>query len=195
MADQLKQHRGLQFAAAYVGDVVDHQQAVAVELLQHCRQVIGRLGLLEQLYQRRGREEAAGLVLRSHRHRDRNRKVGLAHAAGAKQQQVFRLQQPGGLLRQALQLLPLTRVEVLVVKPVEPFLPREMGAAQQALLTGDLPLLQLQFTERVEELARAPALGLSLLGQRLPVAAKAREFQLFEQQRQGRFHRLRARNR
>ena len=28
------------------------------------------------------------------------------------------------------------------------------------------------------------ALGLSLLGQRLPVAAKAREFQLFEQQRQ-----------
>ena len=149
----------------------------------------------EQLYQRRGREEAAGLVLRSHRHRDRNRKVGLAHAAGAKQQQVFRLQQPGGLLRQALQLLPLTRVEVLVVKPVEPFLPREMGAAQQALLTGDLPLLQLQFTERVEELARAPALGLSLFGQRLPVAAKAREFQLFEQQRQGRFHRLRARNR
>lgn len=195
MADQLKQHRGLQFAAAHVGDVVDHQQAVAVQLLQNCRQVIGRLGLLQQLHKRRGREEAAGLVLRSHRHRDRNRQVGLAHAARAKQQQVFRLQQPGGLLRQALQLLPLTRVEMLVVKPVEPFLPREMGAAQQALLAGDLPLLQLQFTERVEELARAPALGLSLLGQRLPVAAKAREFQLFEQQRQGRFHRLRARNR
>jgi hypothetical protein len=115
--------------------------------------------------------------------------VGLAHAAGAKQQQVFRLQQPGGLPRQALQLLPLAGFEVLVVKTLEALLPGEMGSAQQALLAGDLPLLQLQFTEGVEELAGAPALGLGLLGQRLPVAAKARELELFEQQRQGCFHR------
>lgn len=79
--------------------------------------------------------------------------------------------------------------EVLVVKTIEALLPGEMGAAQQALLACDLALFQLQFTEGVEELARAPALGLSLLGQRLPVAAKARQFQLLEQQRQGRFHR------
>ncbi len=65
-----------------------------------------------------------------------------------------------------------------------------MGAAQQALLASDLPLFQLQFTQGVEELARAPALDLSLLGQRLPVAAEARQLELFEQQRQGRFHRL-----
>jgi hypothetical protein len=40
-------------------------------------------------------------------------------------------------------------------------------------------------------MARAPTLGLSLLGERLPVAARAGEFLLFEQQRQGRFYRLR----
>ena len=58
-----------------------------------------------------------------------------------------------------------------------------------ALAAGDLAVVDLLFTEGVEELARAPALGLSLLGERLPVAAKAGEFQLLEQQRQGRFHR------
>lgn len=189
VADQLKQHRGLQLAAPHVGDVVDHQQGIAIQLLQHRRQVVGRLGLLQQLHQRRGREEAAGLVLRRHRHGDRNGQVGLAHTAGAKQQQVFRLQQPGGLARQTLKLLPVAGFEVLVVKTVETLLPGEMGAAQQALLAGDLPLFQLLFAEGVEELARAPALGLSLLGQRLPVAAEARQLELFEQQRQCRFHR------
>jgi len=38
-----------------------------------------------------------------------------------------------------------------------------MGTTEQALLAGDLPLFQLLFTEGIEELARAPALGLSLL--------------------------------
>ena len=89
----------------------------------------------------------------------------------------------------------MTGFEVLVVKPIEPFLPGEMGAAQQALLAGDLPLFQLQFTEGVEELAWAPAVRLSLLGQRLPVAAEAGQLELLEQQRQGRFHRLCARQR
>jgi len=115
--------------------------------------------------------------------------VRLAHTTGAKQQQVFRLQQPGGLARQALELLPVAGFEVPVIKTVEPLLPGEMGAAQQPLLAGDLPLFQLQFTEGVEELAWTPAVGLSLLGQRLPVAAKARQLELFEQQRQRRFHR------
>jgi hypothetical protein len=115
--------------------------------------------------------------------------VGLAITAGAKQQQVFRLQQPGGLPRQALELLPVVEHAMLVIKTVEALLPWEMGAAQQALLAGDLPLLQLLFTEGVEELARTPALGFSLLGQRLPVAAKARQLELFQQQRQCRFHR------
>ena len=76
--------------------------------------------------------------------------MGLAHAAGAKQQQILRLQQPGGLPRQTLQLL---------------------------------------LTEGMEELAWASALDLSLLGLRLPAAAEARQLELFEQQRQGRFHR------
>lgn len=115
--------------------------------------------------------------------------MGLANTAGSKQQQVFCLQQPGGLPRQTLQLLPVTGLEVLVIKAIEPFVPGEMGAAQQALLAGDLPLFQLLFTEDVEELARAPALSLSLLGQRLPVAAEARQLELLEQQRQCRFHR------
>ncbi len=83
--------------------------------------------------------------------------MGLAHTAGAKQQQVFCLQQPGGLPRQALELLPVAGLEVLVVKTVETLLPGEMGAAEQALLAGDLPLFQLLLTEGVEELARAPA--------------------------------------
>ena len=115
--------------------------------------------------------------------------MGLAHTAGSKQQQVFRLQQPGGLPRQSLELLPVAGLEVLVVKAIETLLPGEMGTTEQALLAGDLPLFQLQFTEGVEELARAPALSLSLLGQRLPVAAEARQLELFQEQRQCRFHR------
>ena len=115
--------------------------------------------------------------------------MGLAHPTGSKQEQIFRLQQPGGLPRQALELLPVAGLEVLVVKAIETLLPGEMGAAQQALLAGDLPLFQLLFTEGVEELARAPALGLSLFGQRLPVAAEARQLELFQEQRQCRFYR------
>ena len=83
--------------------------------------------------------------------------MGLANTAGGKQQQVFRLQQPGGLPRQALELLPVAGLERLVVKTVETLLPGEMGTTQQALLAGDLPLLQLLFTKGVEELARALA--------------------------------------
>lgn len=79
---------------------------------------------------------------------------------------------------------------MLVIKTLKAFLPWEMGIAQQALAACDLAVVDLLFTEGVEELAGAPTLGLSLLGERLPVAAKAGEFQLFEQQRQGRFHRL-----
>ena len=80
-------------------------------------------------------------------------------------------------------------LEVLVVKTVETLLPGEMGAAQQPLLAGGLPLLQLLFTEGIEELPGAPALGLSLLGQQLPVAAEARQLELFQEQRQCRFYR------
>ena len=83
--------------------------------------------------------------------------MGLANTAGPKQQQVFRLQQPGGLPRQALELLPVAGLEVLMVKTVETLLPGEMGTTEQALLAGDLPLFQLLFTEGVEELARASA--------------------------------------
>ena len=115
--------------------------------------------------------------------------MGLANTAGSKQQQVFCLQQPGGLPRQTLQLLPVTGLEVLVIKAIEALLPGKMGTTEQALLAGALPLFQLLFTEGVEELARAPALSLSLLGQRLPVAAEARQLELFQEQRQCRFHR------
>jgi hypothetical protein len=81
---------------------------------------------------------------------------------------------------------------VLVIKAIDALLPREMGIAQQALAACDLAVVDLLLTEGVEELAGGPTLGLSLLGERLPVAAKAGEFQLFEQQRQRCFHRLRA---
>jgi hypothetical protein len=55
-----------------------------------------------------------------------------------------------------------------------------MGIAQQPLASGDQAVVDLLLTEGIEELARAPTLGLSLLGERLPVAAKAGEFQLLE---------------
>ena len=80
-------------------------------------------------------------------------------------------------------------LKVLVIKTIKALLPREMGIAQQPLASGDQAVIDLLLTEGIEELARAPTLGLSLLGERMPVAAKAGEFQLFEQQRQGRFHR------
>lgn len=183
VADQLKQHRGLQLAATYVGDVVDHQQAVAIELLDQRRQLVAGLGLLQQLHQSRGREEAAGLVLLDHRHRDGDGQVGLAHAAGAKQQQVFCLQQPGVAAGEHLQFLPVLGLEVLVIKTIKALLPREMGIPQQALASCDLAVVDLLLTEGVEELARAPSFRLSLLGERLPVAAEPRQLELFEQQR------------
>ena len=80
-------------------------------------------------------------------------------------------------------------LKVLVIKAIKALLPREMGIAQQPLASGDQAVVDLLLTEGIEKLTGAPALGLSLLGERLPVAAKAGEFQLFEQQRQGRFHR------
>jgi len=79
---------------------------------------------------------------------------------------------------------------MLVIKTFKPLLPGQMGIPQQPLAACHLAMLALLFTEGVEKLAGAPTLGLSLLGERLPVAAKAGEFQLLEQQRQGRFHRL-----
>ena len=45
--------------------------------------------------------------------------VDLAHTAGAKQQLVFQLHQPDGLPRQALEVLPMTGLEVLVVKATD----------------------------------------------------------------------------
>ena len=83
VADQLEQNGGFQLAAPHVGDVVDHQQGVAIEFLDQGRQLKAGLGLLQQLHQGGGRVEAAGLVLLDHRHRDGDGQVGLAHAAGA----------------------------------------------------------------------------------------------------------------
>ena len=79
---------------------------------------------------------------------------------------------------------------MLVVKAIKPLLPREMGIAQQALAACDQAVVDLLLAEGIEELAGAPALGLSLLRQRLPVTAEPRQLELFEQQRQRRFHRL-----
>ena len=188
VADQLKQHRGLQLAAAHVADVVDHQQAVAIQLLDHSRQFVAGLGLLQQLYQRRGREEAAGLVLLDHCHRDGDGQVGLAHPAGTKQQQVLGLQQPGVAAGEHLQLLPVLGLDLLLIKTIEPFLPRQVGIPQQPLAPCHLTVVALLLAEGIEELPRAPALSLGLLSEQLPVAAKASEFELLEEQRQGCFH-------
>ena len=115
--------------------------------------------------------------------------MGFANAAGAKQQQVLGLQQPGVAAGKHLQFLPVLGLEMLVIKAIKALLPRKMGIAQQPLASGDQAVVDLLLAQGVEKLTRAPALGLSLLGERLPVAAKAGEFQLLEQQRQGRFHR------
>ena len=83
-------------------------------------------------------------------------------------------------------------LELLVIKAIEALLPGQVSVPQQSLAPCDLAVVDLLFTQGIEELAGAPALGLSLQSERLPVAAKASEFQLLEQQRQRRFHRLRA---
>lgn len=188
VADQLKQHGGLQLAAAYVGDVVDHQQAIAIQLLDQGWELKAGLGLLQQLHQRCGREEAAGLVLLDHRHRDGNGQVGLPHAAGTEQQQVLGLQQPGVAAGEHLQLLPVLGLKVPVIKAVEALLPGQMGLPQQPLAPCDLAVVDLLLTEGIEELTGAPALGLSLLSERLPLTAEPRQLELLEQQRQRRFH-------
>ena len=107
--------------------------------------------------------------------------MGLADTAGAKQQQVLVLQQQGGLSCQALQFLPVARLEVAMVKTLKALLPGQVRTAQQPLLTRDLAVLQLLLAEGVEELRRAPAFGLSLLCECTPVAAKAGQLELFEQ--------------
>lgn len=152
------------------------------------------------------KKRQAGLVLLDHCHRDGNGQVGFANAAGAKQQQVLGLQQPGVAAGKHLQLLPVLGLEMLVIKTIKALLPREMGIPQQPLAAGDQAVIDLLLAQGVEKLTGAPArctdrcalpISLSLLGERLPVAAKAGEFQLLllcrsprlEQQRQGRFHR------
>ena len=77
---------------------------------------------------------------------------------------------------------------MLVIKAIKALLPREMGIAQQPLASGDQAMVYLLLAQGVEKLTGAPALGLSLPGERLPVAAKASEFVLLEEQRQGCFH-------
>lgn len=72
-------------------------------------------------------------------------------------------------------------------------LPGQVRTAQQPLLTSDLAVLQLLLAQGVEELRRAPALGLSLLCECTPVAAKAGQLELFQQQRQRCFSRRCAR--
>jgi len=114
--------------------------------------------------------------------------VGFANAAGAKQQQVLGLQQPGVAAGKHLQFLPVLGLEMLVIKAIKALLPRKMGIAQQPLASGDQAVVDLLLTEGIEKLAGAPALGLSLLSERLPVAAEPRQLELFEQQRQGRFY-------
>jgi hypothetical protein len=63
-----------------------------------------------------------------------------------------------------------------VIKTIKTLLPREMGIPQQALATCDLAVVDLPLTQGIEELARAPSFRLSLLGERLPVAAKRASF-------------------
>lgn len=167
VANQLKQHRSLQLAAAHVDDVIDNQQAVSIELLNHGRQFIARFCLLQQLHQSRGKEEASGLDLLDHCHRDGNGQVGFANAAGAKQQQVLRLQEPGVAAGKHLQLLPVLRFEMLVIEAIKPLLPRKKGIPQQPMASDDQAVVDLLLAQGVEKLTRAPTLGLSLLGERL----------------------------
>jgi len=79
-------------------------------------------------------------------------------------------------------------LDLLLIKPVKALLPGQVGIAQQPLAPCHQTVVTLLLAEGMEELAGAPALRLSLLSERLPVAAKASEFELFEQQRQRRFH-------
>ena len=68
-----------------------------------------------------------------------------------------------------------------MIKAIEALLPGQMGLPQQPLAPCDLAVVDLLLAEDIEELAGAPALRLSLLGERLPVAAEPRQLELFEQ--------------
>ncbi len=60
-----------------------------------------------------------------------------------------------------------------MVKAVQIFLPRHMGIAEQALAPCAMAVVDLLITEGIEGLGGAPTLDLSLLAERLPVAAVA----------------------
>jgi len=101
---QLKEHRGLGFVLADVANVVDHQQGKAIQLVERLGQGVVRLGALQLLHQRRGREKPCGAIQADQAAADARCQVGFAHATGSKQQQVLGPVDPAGVVRELLDL-------------------------------------------------------------------------------------------
>ena len=88
--------------------------------------------------------------------------MGLTDPTGAKQQHIFCLLQPGGVAGQVLQVLPVMRLQMPVIKVIETLLPWEASISQKPLLACDLEVFQLLLTEGVEKLGGAPVFSLCL---------------------------------
>ena len=117
------------------------------------------------------------------------RQVGLAHAAGAEQQQVLGTVQPVGVVGE---LLDLMAIEIGDGPPVD--LGQGLGHRQLRLMQQPpqpclVALLVLLFGQHIEVAGGITALGARLLFGRLPLAAELRQFQLLEKGRQGCFQR------
>ena len=90
-------------------------------------------------------------------------------------------------------------LKVLLIKAIKALLPGQVSVPQQPLAPCGLAVVDLLLAQGIEVLARAsarraarraPPTCLSLLRERLPVAAPPRQLELFEQQGQRRFHYL-----
>ncbi len=134
----------------HVANVVNDQQGLGIQLLDHGRQVVAGLGLLQQLHQACSWEEAEALVLLHRRHRDGDGQVDLTDPTGAKQQHILCLLQPGGVPGQVLQVLPVMRLQMPVIKVIDTLLPWEASILQKPLLACDLAVFQLLLRERKE---------------------------------------------
>ena len=106
--------------------------------------------------------------------------MGLAHAAGAEQQQVLGPIQPAGVMGQLLDLVAIEVGDGAPVNVRQRLRNRQLGLMQQPPQPRLVPLLVFLLRQYIEVAAGIPALGSGLLFGRLPLAADLGKFQLFQ---------------
>ena len=156
--------------------------AIFVELVQGVLQAQLRAGELQLLDQGGGGEVAHAHALLGQSVADGGGQMGLAHAAGAEQQDVACL---AGPVRGAGQGLDLSAGKAGNLGEVEARQALADGQVRFLAVTGDAPAVaigELLLAQCAQVLGAVPAVALGFAEKRLPVTGDAREPQLLEHQ-------------